>query len=255
MSIGLWLAFFFTAALYASVGFAGGSTYNAILVLSGVDYRVLPRIALVCNIIVATGGVWRFWRAGQMSLRRMAPFLVASAPAAWVGGRLPVSETLFVALLGSALLISGVWLFFLEDKVAEATASVRADMSLPVGLASGGAIGLMAGIVGIGGGIFLAPLLYMTRWGTARQIAAGCSLFIFVNSVAGLLGQITKLRDSEILALAAPFWPLPVAVLIGGQIGSWLGANRLDPRVIKRLTALLILYVAVRLLWRLASAP
>src|SRR3990167_10506791 len=108
MPIVLTAAFFITAILYASVGFGGGSTYNALLVLSGADYRLVPAIALVCNVIVVTGGVWRFSRTGDLSARRLAPFLMTSVPAAWIGGRLAISETTFVGLLGAALLISGV---------------------------------------------------------------------------------------------------------------------------------------------------
>ena len=107
-------AFLITALLYASVGFGGGSTYNALLVLSGADYRVMPLIALVCNVIVVCGGIWRFARTGDLSARRLLPFLAASVPAAWIGGRTPISETFFVGLLGGALLLSGIRLTFLK---------------------------------------------------------------------------------------------------------------------------------------------
>lgn len=250
MSVGLLVLFLITATLYAAVGFGGGSTYNALLALNNVDFRILPSIALVCNIIVVIGGVWRFWRAGHVDLRRIGPFLLTSVPCAWLGGRLPVSEFVFVGLLGAALLLSGIWLLFIDDKTPHVGASRATSQSLPFAFGVGGAIGLLSGVVGIGGGIFLAPLLYMTKWGAPRQIAAGCSVFILANSVSGLVGQVAKLQDAELLALAAPFWPLPVAVLIGGQLGSWLGASRLDPVLIKRLTAVLILYVAAQLLWR-----
>ena len=105
MSLILIALFALTAALYAAVGFGGGSTYNALLVLNGADYRVLPAIALACNIIVVSGGVWRFSRAGEITLARIAPFLLSSVPAAFLGGRLEVSETVFVGLLGGALLL------------------------------------------------------------------------------------------------------------------------------------------------------
>lgn len=250
MSVGLGLLFFLTAALYAAVGFGGGSTYTALLALNDLDFRVLPAIALVCNIIVVTGGVWRFWRAGHLDIRRIAPFLITSVPAAWLGGSLPVSEVVFVGLLGAALLLSGIWLLFIEDRFSEVGGRPGSSQSFPASLGLGGAIGLLSGVVGIGGGIFLAPLLYLTRWGAPQQIAAGCSLFILANSISGLAGQVGKLRDAELLALALPYWPLPIAVLLGGQIGSWLGAIRLNPILIKRLTAILILYVAARLILR-----
>jgi len=238
--------FFITALLYAAVGFGGGSTYNALLVLYGVDYRILPAIALACNIIVVSGGVWRFSRAGHMDIGRFWPFLITSIPAAWIGGRMIVPETVFVGLLGMALLLSGLRLLL----SGENTLSPSTGRDAPgFALISGAFIGLLSGVVGIGGGIFLAPILYMMKWGTARQIAAACSLFILLNSLSGLLGQVTKLGDTRLLHDAIVFWPLLLAVFIGGQIGSWLGTGRIKPAWIKRLTALLILYVSLRLLW------
>ena len=238
--------FFIVAALYAAVGFGGGSTYNALLVLYGTDYRILPAIALACNIIVVSGGIWRFSQERLLNVPALFPFLAASMPAAWIGGRLAVSETVFIGLLGSALLLSGLRLLFQREYVFEAEDKPRA--SLPLALLSGGGIGLLSGLVGIGGGIFLAPLLYWLRWDTPRKIAATCSLFILVNSVSGLTGQVMKLSGTSLVSLALPYWPLLPAVFFGGQIGSWMASKRLEPRLLKRLTAVLILYVALRLL-------
>ena len=237
--------------LYAAVGFGGGSTYNALLVINGTDYRVLPAVALACNIIVVTGGVWRFSKVGLLPVRAMAPFLGASVPAALIGGRLPVSEVLFVGLLGAALLLSGIRLWMQNDP---AKTDFEARHTPPVlALGVGGAIGLLSGVVGIGGGIFLAPILYALRWDSPRKIAAACSLFILANSLSGLLGQVLKLSDTALLALALPYWPLLPAVFIGGQIGSWLAAGKLNPKYLKRMTAVLILYVAVRLIYKWAG--
>jgi len=259
------LMFAGTALLYASVGFGGGSTYNALLVLHDADYRVLPAIALVCNLIVVTGGVWRFGAAGLLRLGRIAPFIVSSIPLAWLGGRMPVSETLFVGLLGGSLLLAGVHLFFgprgETQSAAPAASALSAPLflslplSLPLALAlgAGGALGFLAGVVGIGGGVFLAPLLYFMRWGPAREIAAAASFFIFVNSISGLAGQLTQLGEARLLPALAAYWPLFPAVLIGGQVGSRLGALKLPETAIRRLTATLMIYVAVRLLWRWAQ--
>lgn len=240
--------FALTALLYASVGFGGGSTYNALLVLHGTDYRVLPAIALLCNIIVVAGGTWRFARAGHFGFRRVLPWIAVSIPAAWLGGRLPISEAVFVGALGGSLLIAGVRLAAERGAAIEA-AAVR-ERPPAVAFAVGGGIGFLSGLVGIGGGIFLAPVLYLLRWGTPREIAGTCSLFILVNSLSGLAGQLTKLGDLGAMTLAWDYWALFPAVLIGGQIGSRLASARIPPVLIKRLTALLILYVAVRLLWR-----
>lgn len=238
--------FFIVAALYAAVGFGGGSTYNALLVLSGTDYRILPAIALACNIIVVTGGIWRFSKAGLLDVKALLPFLVTSVPAAWIGGRLPVTETVFIGLLGGALLLSGSRL--LLQRVSVFDPADKRPTPLWIAALTGASIGLLSGIVGIGGGIFLAPVLYSLRWNTPRKIAAACSLFILVNSASGLAGQLTKLADNETLAMALPYWPLLPAVFIGGQIGSWAASNRLEPIIMKRLTAGLILYVAIRLI-------
>ena len=241
--------FFLTALAYAVVGFGGGSTYNALLVLADVDYRLLPTIALVCNLIVVSGGVWRFSQSGALSIRRMAPFLIASIPAAWIGGRLPISETLFVGLLGFALALSGVRMLMMKSTSGPTLAGSPEPKWL-LSLSIGAIIGLTAGLVGIGGGIFLAPVLYLMRWGSAQQIAAACSLFIFANSLSGLSAQLIKLGDLDLLSKASEFWPLPIVVLVGGQIGSWLGAGKLKSNWMQTGTAILILYVAARLLWK-----
>jgi uncharacterized membrane protein YfcA len=243
-----------TALLYASIGFGGGSTYNALLVLHDVDYRVLPAIALACNVIVVAGGVWRFGAAGQIRLRKIAPFIIASVPLAWIGGRLPVSETVFVGLLGGALLIAGVQMLLTPqggtpaDRNGEKQAATRP--SLLLALPAGGALGFLAGVVGIGGGIFLAPVLYFVRWGRPREIAGACSFFILVNSLSGLAGQLTKLDETALLPTLAVYWPLLPAVFLGGQIGSRLGAVNLPENFLKKLTAVLMIYVAARLLVR-----
>lgn len=240
--------FFITAVLYASVGFGGGSTYNALLVLNGADYRILPSIALLCNMIVVSGGVWRFSRAGHLSIKRLAPWIAASVPAALIGGRLPVSETFFIGALGLSLLAAGMRLMF--EGGGGANLEEKRDTPLWLSLTVGAGLGFLSGLVGIGGGIFLAPILYLMRWDNPRAIAAACSFFILVNSFSGLAGQLMKLEDLGALSGLAAYWPLFPAVLIGGQIGSRLASGNLSPALIKRLTAVLILYVAARLLLR-----
>jgi uncharacterized membrane protein YfcA len=237
--------FAITAVLYASVGFAGGSTYNALLALAGVDHRVFPIVALVCNLIVAVGGTLRFARAGLVPWRKVLPLLALSVPAAWIGGMLPVSRHLFLALLGSSLLVAGVLLLLQpEREMAERRAAI-------VGPAVAAPLGLLSGIVGIGGGIFLAPVLHLVGWDKARRVAATASIFILANSLAGLGGQLTKVAaHPELIRAAASYWPLALAVLVGGQIGSRAGVQLLPPPWLRRMTALLILYVSVRILWQ-----
>jgi len=244
-----WLAalFFVTALLYASVGFGGGSTYTALLILSGAAYHSIPVISLICNIIVVTGGVWQFARAGHIRLPRIWPLILVSVPAAWLGGNLAISRDLLILLLGFSLAMAGVHLLLgreAQSKFDDDNTKTPALFAVIVG----GAIGFLSGIVGIGGGIFLAPVLYMTRWGSAKLIAATCSLFILVNSIAGLTGQVMKTGLSEATENLMQYIPLFLAVLIGGQIGSRLGSISLPQKFIKRATAILILFVAVRLL-------
>jgi uncharacterized protein len=243
------VAFALTAALYASVGFAGGSTYNALLALAGVDHRVFPLVALACNLIVATGGTIRFARAGLVPWRRLLPLLALSVPAAWIGGMLPVSKQLFLWLLGASLFLASALLLVQREREQEHGRLRWA------GSASAAPIGLLSGVVGIGGGIFLAPLLHLTGWDRAKRVAATASVFILANSVAGIGGQLTKISDRPDLVRAAlGHWPLALAVLAGGQIGSRLGVELLSPLWLRRLTGLLILYVAIRLLLQAASA-
>ena len=241
---GLAALFFVTALLYAAAGFGGGSTYNALLVLAGTDYRAVPVVALACNILVVAVGSWRFARSGHVDWGRTWPLFVLSIPFAWLGGRLAVAETVFVGLLAVSLLASGLLMLWQPLWEKEAPVRRRRRFLEPV---AGGALGFLAGVVGIGGGIFLAPFLYMLRWGPPKAIAGTCALFILVNSAAGLAGQLAKGSAGAGAAALAAHWPLFPAVLIGGLIGSTLGSGRLDAKYVRMLTALLILYVAARL--------
>lgn len=248
--IALSLSFFVTAVLYASVGFGGGSTYNALLVLSEVDYRILPSIALFCNIIVVSGGTWRFAKKGHIKFKRILPWVVTSIPAAWIGGMVEISETVFVGLLGSVLFLSGLRMLWPNGGDVGHSKMKISPLIAPV---IGTVLGFVAGLVGVGGGIFLAPILHLLRWGNAKSIAGTCSIFIFLNSISGLVGQMMKAESATLLSELSFYWMLFPAVFIGGQIGSYLGATRLQPKTVCRMTAVLILYVSVRLLWRWLS--
>jgi uncharacterized membrane protein YfcA len=242
------LLFFVTAALYASVGFGGGSTYNAVLILSGADFRIVPIIALACNILVVTGNTIRYAMTGNLDWRALLPALALSVPLAWLGGRVPVSEFVFSALLGVTLLLTGLSMLFQRrwKRPANAPVTSRALVLMPVGAATG----FLAGLVGIGGGIFLAPVLYWIRWSHEKAIAAACSLFILLNSMSGLAGQAAKLSSVGTLQLAKPYLPLLPAVLIGGWLGNRFGVLKMQPDHLRQGTAILILIVAVRLLYK-----
>lgn len=248
--------FLIVALLYASVGFGGGSTYTALLAASKTDYRILPTVALSCNIVVVIGGVWRFGRIGAIPWRRAAPLCAVSAPLAWLGGRMPISEPVFIGLLGSALALAGVATILLPPETSSSSplCEVRPVHSSVRETSMGAGIGFLSGIVGIGGGIFLAPLLHLSRWASSRSIAGTASVFILVNSVAGLAGQLTKLSQKpEAMGSALAFLPLILAAIIGGQVGSRLGADVLPQDLLRMTTGLLVLAVAVRLLFRFAE--
>lgn len=238
------LAFLVTALLYASVGFGGGSTYSALLALSGLDYRLLPLISLACNIVVVTGGSIRFARAGLTPWRKALVIVALGAPASFAGGLAPIKEATFLALLGASLVLTSLTMLIpaRENKDGSPT---RFAKLMPLVAAP---LGYFAGLVGIGGGIFLAPLLHLARWHEARGIAATASLFILVNSLFGLAGQLLKNGPDLFGTALGAALPLLVAVVIGGQIGSLLAARLLPPQWIRWLTALLVLVVGVRLL-------
>lgn len=242
--------FFLTAVLYASAGFGGGSTYLALLVLFGFSYAIIPQIALVCNLVVVTSGFVLFARSGHFSWRRGVPFVVLSIPAAYIGGTLPIAEDAFFLLLGVTLFVAGtqlLWSSFVGGRAPKSEQS-ETEPATASGLFLGAGIGFLSGVVGIGGGIFLAPILYFLRWGTARQIAALASFFILVNSASGLAGQVAK---SGLAAWSLELALLPVAVFFGGQVGSRLAITRFSPQQLQRITSVLILLVSLRILWGL----
>ena len=234
--------FFLVALIYASVGFGGGSTYTALLGLWGVDFKLIPVISLVCNIIVVSGGVWRFLRAGLIDWRAVWPLLGVSVPFAFIGGLVPLKESLFLLILGGALLATCAAL------LVQPTNWQPRKLPKPIVLGLSAAIGLLAGLSGIGGGIFMAPVLHLMRWADARRIAAFASLYILANSIAGLSGQLLKSGVATFANVAADYWPMMVAVLVGGHIGGTLGIRFFSPGLLKAITAILVGYVAVRLI-------
>ncbi|MEL7518672.1 MAG: TSUP family transporter, partial [Pseudomonadota bacterium] len=220
------LAFLVTALLYASVGFGGGSTYAALLAWYGLDYRLLPLVALACNIAVVAGSTVRFARAGATPWKGALLLTALAAPAALLGGLTPVDEASFLALLGASLVLSGVAMF-LPVSDAQAQEPTRLAKFAPLVAAP---IGYLAGVVGIGGGIFLAPLLHLARWNNARAIAATASFFILINSAFGLMGQLLKQGPGAFAGAIDASLPLLVAVIIGGQVGSLLAVRVLPLR-------------------------
>ncbi|WP_379550068.1 sulfite exporter TauE/SafE family protein [Qipengyuania sp. DGS5-3] len=248
----IWLAiaFLVTALLYASVGFGGGSTYSALLALSDVDYRILPLLSLACNIVVVAGGTVRFARAKITPWKGALVLTGLAAPAAFLGGLTPIDREPFLLILGASLLLTGATLLIPNRSggVGEAKTSAYASKLMPFAAMP---LGYLAGLVGIGGGIFLAPLLHLTRWNNARAIAATASLFILVNSLFGLAGQILKGGPDRFAAAVTFGLPLMIAVALGGWIGSLLATRILPVNWIRWATAMLTIWVGARLLFGL----
>ena len=245
LELPFWLpiAFFLIALVYSMVGFAGGSSYLAILILAGLPYKQVPPIALTCNLIVSCSAFWHFYKGGYFNFKSVLPFIVLSIPMAFLGGKMAIDKELFYLLLGFSLLVAGVRLL-MPDKKFEDHCFVSLKERWFVGAPLGAGLGFLSGLVGIGGGIFLSPLLLLMRWVNAKEAAAAASFFILVNSLSGLLGQAQK---ATIIAPQS-FIFLGFAVLLGGQIGARIGSYRLPRLGLQRITALLILYVSINLI-------
>ena len=238
------LFFFIISCIYASVGFGGGSSYLAVLAVYALPFQEMRLTALVCNIIVVTGSTFIFIRKRQVNWRKILPIVVVSVPAAFLGARMKISQDTFFVLLGASLVIAAVLLW-----IQTRAASIKTVEEAPGHVAGngllGGAIGFLSGMVGIGGGIFLSPVLNLLKWDNAKRIAATATVFILVNSVAGAAGQLAQLPPSlnytRILLLC-------LAVFAGGQVGSRLGAVRFPARTIRRVTAVLVFFAGTEVL-------
>ena len=232
-------SFFVISLVYSSVGFGGGSSYLALMAVMGVGPETMRPSALLCNIVVVIGGAYIFWREGHLDLRKCWPFIVASVPFAFLGGYWKISEHNFFILLGSTLVLASIALWI---QPGEGDRKLSENLPLNIGLSAG--VGFLSGLVSIGGGIFLSPILHLSRWDTARKISALASVFILANSISGLAGQF--LRNGNIDGNF--ILPLLFAVLAGGQIGSRLGARKFNPIYIRRITAALILLAGINIL-------
>ncbi len=237
------ILFFVTAILYSSVGFGGGSTYLALLLIWEIPYYILPVIALGCNIIVVSGNSINYIKAGNLNLKLLTPYLIGSVPMAFIGGTLEIEKNIFEILLFFVLLVSGLLLLFNfksydnnEDKYKE----VKYTYSLFIG----SILGILSGIVGIGGGIFLSPILFLLRAGLPKHIVTTSSIFILINSFSGIVGQLTK---TYVLNDILEYWYLLFFVLVGGQIGNYLNLKILPTRFLALITSCLVIFVAIRM--------
>ena len=234
----LTVAILVVAFLYSSVGHAGASGYIAVLSLFGLAPVVIKPTALTLNILVASIAAWQFWRAGHFSWRLFWPFAVLAVPMAFVGGYISLPTHLFKVLVGVVLLLSAAR--FLLRPTDD---SVVHEPSRTVALSLGAGLGLLSGLTGTGGGIFLTPLLLLRRWARTKPAAAVSALFILVNSVAGLLGNLSSTRRLPSFAIG-----LAVAAVVGGTVGSYFGSRYFQHVAIKRLLAVVLLIAGTKLI-------
>jgi len=241
------ILFFITAILYSSVGFGGGSTYLALLLIWGIPYYIFPVIALICNIIVVSGNSINYSRAGNFNLKLLAPYLVGSVPFAFIGGSIIIEKELFEVLLFLVLSIAGVSLL-IQNKSFEDRKIKYNQHSIYLSFFIGSLLGLISGIVGIGGGIFLSPILFLLKAAPPKQIVTTASFFILINSISGVLGQLTK---DSVHDQILNYWLLFLVVFLGGQIGNFINLKIFSNRSLALVTAFLVIFVAIRMGFKL----
>ncbi|MDA7637285.1 sulfite exporter TauE/SafE family protein [Candidatus Pelagibacter sp.] len=239
--------FFITAIFYSSVGFGGGSTYLALMLIWDIPYYIFPILALICNIIVVSGNSINYVRSGNLNLKLLTPYLIGSIPFAFFGASMTVTKELFEILLFVILIIAGIFLLIESKSFNDDQIKINSIPKI-ISLLIGSIIGFTSGIIGIGGGIFLSPILFLMKAGYPKQIATTASLFILINSIFGVAGQLTK---DVVFDEFLNFWPLFIAVLIGGQIGNFLNIKFLSGKTLAIITSLLVIFVAMRMGLRL----
>ena len=239
--------FFITAILYSSVGFGGGSTYLALLLIWDTPYYIFPVIALFCNIIVVTGNSVNYIRAGNHNLKLLLPFLIGSIPFSYIGGTLIINKEIFEILLFLVLSVAGS-LLLMNNKAYENKDVTVKKLNIFISVIIGSLLGLISGIVGIGGGIFLSPILFLLKADKPKNIITTASLFILVNSISGIFGQFTK---DNIINEFVIYWPLFLSVFIGGLIGNYLNLKIFSNRVLALITSFLVIFVAARMAFKI----
>ena len=235
--------FLLTATLYSSVGFGGGSTYLALLLIWDVPYMIFPVIALFCNIIVVSGNCFNYIKAGNINFKILIPYLASSIPLAFIGGSLSLDKEFFEILLFIVLSLAGV-LLLLKSKSFDHSVEIYKKIPKIIAILIGGSIGFISGIVGIGGGIFLSPILLLIRADSAKNVATAASLFILINSISGIAGQFTK---TYLISEIYNYWPLFILVLFGGQLGNFLNLKIFPVKILTMITSALVIFVALRM--------
>ncbi len=233
------ILFFVTALIYSSVGFGGGSTYLALLLLFGIPYHIFPVIALACNIIVVSGNSFNYIRAGNLNIKLLLPYLIGSIPFAFIGGSIQIEKELFEIILFFVLGIAGILLLINFKSYGENSSNYK-NLPIIISTLIGVVLGFISGIVGIGGGIFLSPILYLFRAANPKYITTSVSLFILINSLFGIFGQLNKNQN---LFEIKDYLFLLLAVFVGGQIGNFLNLKLFSTKILALVTSILVIFM------------
>jgi uncharacterized membrane protein YfcA len=239
LEIGIILAILVVAILYSSVGHGGASGYLAVMAFLAVAPEITKPAALLLNVFVASIATFQFYRAGYFSWRIFLPFAVTSVPFAFLGGMIQLPVPAYKVVLGLVLIFAAVrlaWKLSADKEVS--------DPPIWISLVIGALIGLLSGLVGVGGGIFLTPVLLLMNWSETKKAAGVSAMFILVNSISGLAGNY-----SGLVKLSGNVWFWVLAAVVGGVIGSTLGSRRFNSLTLRRVLAVVLLFAGVKLLF------
>lgn len=231
---------FLVAFLYAAVGHGGASGYIAVLALFGTATTVIKSSSLLLNILVSSIAFYQYYRSGHFRWKLFLPFAIVSVPCAFIGAGLPLSDSLYKKVLALCLLFPIVRLMWRKPITDEETKPANLYLSLFIGAA----IGLLSGMLGIGGGIILSPILLVLHWADMKQTAAVSALFILVNSVAGFVALLQKG-----LAISTDIYPLILLAIVGGVLGAYSGSKKMNLQVLKNILSVVLLVAVLKLIF------